>query len=75
VTPGAYTILATVENAAVPMMARQTLQVGSNSVEDLRLSPQPGAWIRGRLRVESKGEGRFDASQVFLQLRSADGDE
>jgi len=75
VTPGAYTILATVENAAVPMMARQTLQVGSNSVEDLRLSPQPGAWIRGRLRVESKGEGRFDASQVFLQLRSADGDD
>src|ERR1017187_9010769 len=36
VAPGAYTILATVENAPVPMMARQALQVVSNSVEDLR---------------------------------------
>ena len=35
VAPGAYTILATVENSPVPMMARQALQV-SNSVEDVR---------------------------------------
>ena len=75
VAPGAYTILATVENSPVPMMARQALQIGSNSVEDLRLAPQPGGLIRGRLRVENKGEGRFDASQILLQLRSADGDD
>jgi Carboxypeptidase regulatory-like domain len=75
VAPGAYTILATVENAAVPMMARQALQVVANSVEDLRLAPQPGGWIHGRLRLESKSAGRFDASQIFLQLRSADGDD
>jgi len=75
VAPGAYTILATVENSPVPMMARQALQIGSNSVEDLRLAPQPGGLIRGRLRVENKGGGRFDASQIFLQLRSADGDD
>ena len=66
VAPGAYTILATVENAAVPMMARQALQVVSNSVDDLRLAPQPGGWIHGRLRFESKSGGRFDASQIFL---------
>jgi hypothetical protein len=75
VAPGAYTILATVENAPVPMMARQALQVVSSSVDDLRLSPQAGAWIHGRLRMESKGGGRFDASQIFLTLRSADGDD
>jgi hypothetical protein len=75
VAPGSYTILATVENAPVPMMARQALQVGSNGVEDLRLSPQPGGWIHGRMRVESKRGGRFDLSQIFLQLRSADGDD
>jgi hypothetical protein len=75
VAPGAYTILATVENSPVPMMARQALQIGSNSVEDLRLAPQPGGLIRGRLRVENKGGERFDASQIFLQLRSADGDD
>ncbi len=75
VAPGAYTILATVENAPVPMMARQPLQIVSNSVDDLRLAPQPGGWIHGRLRLESKSGGRFDASQIFLQLRSADGDD
>jgi len=75
VAPGAYTILATVENAPVPMMARQALQIVSSSVEDLRLAPQPGGWIYGRLRIESKSGGRFDASQIFLQLRSADGDD
>jgi len=75
VSPGAYTILATVENAAVPMMARQALQVG-NSVEDLRLAPQPGAWLHGRLRLESKGNaGRFDPGQIYLALRPTDGDD
>jgi hypothetical protein len=79
VAPGAYTILATVENAAVPMMARQALQVVANSVEDVRLAPQPGGWIHGRLRVENQsagqGTGRVDLSQIFLVLRSVDGDD
>jgi protocatechuate 3,4-dioxygenase beta subunit len=75
VAPGAYTILATVENAPVPMMARQSLQVVGNSVDGLRLAPQPGGWIHGRLRVESKSNGRFDFSQMSLTLRSADGDD
>jgi len=75
VAPGAYTILATVENSAVPMMARQSLQVVSNSVDGLRLAPQPGAWIHGRLRFETKSNGaKFDPSQIFLALRPADGD-
>jgi len=75
VAPGAYTILATVENASVPMMARQSLQVAS-SVDGLRLAPQPGGWVHGRLRLESKGGlGRFDPSQIFLALRSVDGDD
>jgi len=75
VAPGAYTILATVENAPVPMMARQALQIVSNNVDDVRLSPQAGGWIHGRLRMENKSGGRFDASQIFLTLRSADGDD
>ena len=76
VAPGAYTILATVENAPVPMMARQSLQIVSNGVDGLRLAPQPGEDIRGHLRFESKGNGaRFDPSQVFLALRPADGDD
>ena len=76
VSPGSYTILATVDGTPVPMMARQALQVASNSVEDLRLAPQPGAWIHGRLRLESKGSlGKFDPNQFFLALHPVDGDD
>jgi hypothetical protein len=76
VAPGAYTILASIENAPTPMMARQSLQIAGSSVDGLRLSPQPGGSIRGRLRLESKGNvGRFDPTQIFLTLQSADGDD
>lgn len=75
VSPGAYTILATVENAPVPLMARQSVQV-SSSVEGLRLAPQTGGSIRGHLRLESRGNGgRLDSSQLFLLLCAADGDD
>ena len=75
VAPGAYTILATVENSSVPMMARQSLQIGSNSIEGLRLAPQPGAWIRGRIRLEATSSARADASQMFLSLHPIDPDD
>lgn len=77
VAPGTYTILASVENSPVPMMARQSLQVVS-SVDGVRLAPQTGASIRGRLRLESAGSqnsARLDRSQFFLTLHPADGDE
>jgi len=76
VAPGAYTIVATVEDAGVPMLARQSLLLGSNSVEGLRLSPQPGGWIHGSVRFEGRGDGaRPDPSQVFLTLSPADGED
>jgi len=76
VSPGAYTILATVENDSVPLMARQSLQVVASNVEGLRLAPQPGAWIHGRLRLETKGAlGRFDPDAIFLALRPSDAED
>jgi hypothetical protein len=74
VAPGSYTIVANVEGAAAPMMARQSLQVGGN-VDDVRLSPQPGASVRGRLRFEGKSPDHFDPDQIFLLLTLVDGDE
>ena len=74
VSPGVYKILATVDNVAVPMMARQSLQVAEN-VDGLRLAPQTGGTILGRLRMESGGNVRLDPSQMFLLLRSVDGDD
>jgi hypothetical protein len=76
VAPGAYTIVATVENAGTPMMARQSLLLASNSVDGLRLSPQPGGWVHGSVRFEGRGDrARPDPSQVFLTLSPADGED
>lgn len=72
VSPGNYTIMASVEGTPVPMIARQSLQVGSANVEGLRLSPQPGASVHGRLRIESKNALRFDPDRIFLTLQSVD---
>ena len=75
VSPGAYTIFATVDNSAVPMLARQALQITSANVDGLQLAPQAGGSIRGRLRMEAGSVARPDPRQMFLLLRSADGDD
>ena len=73
VSPGSYTILASIEGSPVPMTARQSLQVGSTNVEGLRLSPQPGTTIHGRIRLEASNRAsRFDRDRVFLALQSFD---
>lgn len=74
VCPGAYTILATLENSPVPMMARQTLQL-AESVDSIRLTPQPGATIHGRLQMETNSSTRLDPNQMFLLLRLSDTDD
>jgi hypothetical protein len=76
VSPGNYEIVATVDGSAVPMMARQPLQVGSSNVEGLRLSPQPGGSVRGHLKVEGKnGVLRPDFERTFLLLESSEEDD
>jgi hypothetical protein len=75
VAPGAYTIFATVDNVAAPMMARQALLVASENVEGLRLAPQAGGSIRGRVRMESNSAARPDPSQMFLVLHSTSDDD
>jgi len=62
-----------VDNVAVPMMARQSLQI-AESVEGLRLTPQAGGTIYGRLRMEANSNSMPDPSQMFLLLRSSDSD-
>jgi hypothetical protein len=75
VAPGTYTIVATADNSPVPMMVRQALQLTSGNVEGLRLAPQAGGSIRGRLRMETSGSARPDPTQIFLALRSFDADD
>ena len=76
VSPGSYTILASIEGTPVPMTARQQLQVGSTNVEGLRLSPQVGTTIQGRVRLEPANRtSRFNPDRIFLALLSAEGEE
>jgi len=76
VSPGNYTILATVDGSPVPLTARQALQIGAGNVDGLRLVPQPGATVRGRLRLESgSGMRGFDADRMFLALQAVDGEQ
>jgi hypothetical protein len=73
VSPGAYTIVASVENTPVPMIARQSLQVGSNNIDGLRLVPQAGATIRGRLHWEGKANSNApNSGQISLTLHPSD---
>jgi hypothetical protein len=74
VSPGAYTIIATVDNVSTPMMARQSLQLTDN-LDGIRLTPQSGGTIRGRVRFEGGAGVRTQASQVFLLLRPAEDSE
>jgi hypothetical protein len=71
VAPGSYAIVATLDNVPTPMMARQSLQL-AESIEGLRLSPQPGGTIIGQLRMQNNGSTPADPSQIFLLLRSLD---
>lgn len=73
VAPGRYTIVASVDNAPAPMIARQSLQAGTNSIDGVRLIPRTGATIRGRLHLEGRAAGSgFGASHRSVVLRPAD---
>lgn len=69
VAPGSYTLTATVSAGPEPLMASQALQITSENVEGLMLTPQPGTAIRGRIQWEG---ARADRSQLFLLLHSED---
>ncbi len=76
VSAGAYTLVATITDASGTRLARQTVQVGSENVDGIRLAPQAGGWVHGYLRLESKIKmGRFTPAKVFLSLLSAVGDD
>src|SRR5579872_5604303 len=74
VAPGAYTIVATVDNASGHWVARQAVQLATTNVDGLRLTPQLGGEIHGHLRIDAAGDSgnaKLDLSQIFLLLRSA----
>lgn len=76
ISAGTYTIVASVDNAPVPMLARQSLQAGTTNIDGVRLLPQAGATIRGKLRLEGRGAvSSVDINRMSLVLRPADGED
>ena len=76
VSPGAYTLVAAVTDTNGTRLARQTVQASSTNVEGLRLAPQPGGWIHGYLRLESKNKrASFTPAKILLSLLPANGDD
>ena len=76
IAPGTYIILASVDDAPAPMLARQSLQVTSNNVDGVRLFPQTGVTIRGRMHLEGNvNPGSIDATPMTLALHPADGED
>jgi hypothetical protein len=76
VSPGTYTLVATVTDGHGTKLARQMVQVASATVDGIRLAPQAAGWVHGYLRSESKTRiGRFTPAKVFLSLLSADDDD
>ena len=69
VAPGSYMLLATVSGGSVPLTATQTVQITSENIEGLTLTPQPGTSIRGRIQFEG---AHGDTNQLFLLLHSED---
>lgn len=77
VSPGSYTIFATVEDVSTPLTAHQSLQLASSNIEGLRLLPQPGGSVFAHLRIEGAdpNAARLDPTQIFLSLNSAEGED
>lgn len=74
VSPGNYTIVATVDGAPMAMTARQSLQLAATNVEGLRLAPQPGATVRGHLRFDNQVTSS-DLARIFLTLQTMNGED
>jgi len=73
VAPGSYTLMAIEDAGQQPRIARQTINVNGANLDGIRLTPQPGATIRGQIRMA--GRSNFDFSQLAAYLQPTDGNE
>lgn len=67
VSPGSYTLAAMTVLSDNTQAVHRTIEVGQSNINDLRLSPQPGATLRGRVHFPKSL--RADSSSIMLELR------
>jgi hypothetical protein len=70
VAPGSYTLVAMTFMSDTSQFVLHALDVGESNIDDLRLSPQPGATLRGQVHFPKSFRG--DSSQVTLSLHGYD---
>lgn len=72
VPPGSYTLNARSTNSKNPMTARLPLEVGSNDIESIQLSLEPGTNVTGSIKIVSVTGRKIDKPQYSITLRSSD---
>jgi hypothetical protein len=70
VAPGSYTLTAIVSDGDKSFSTRQPIEVGSNHVENLSVTVQPGVELTGHIRVD--GQPTASLSNVRVNLRTRD---
>jgi hypothetical protein len=73
VVPGAYTLIAMVQDGRKTLSARQSLDVGSNGVDNILLTIAPGGELKGRLRVEQQPTPQLSGIHLSLQPYDSEG--
>jgi protocatechuate 3,4-dioxygenase beta subunit len=68
--PGTYTVMAVIVIGETPQIMQRSVEVGEANIDDLRLSPQPLATIRGQVRFPKSF--RPDSSPTIISLHHID---
>jgi len=73
VAPGSYTVMAMTVLTDPPQIVRRDVTVAESNIDDLRLTPQPGATLRGRVRFPKSF--RPESSLVMISLHRMEDEE
>ncbi len=70
VSPGSYTLAAMTVLSDNTQAVHRTIEVGESNINDLRLTPQPGATLHGQVHFPKLL--RLDSALIMLELRPRD---
>jgi protocatechuate 3,4-dioxygenase beta subunit len=73
VAPGTYSLMAMTVMSDKPQIMRRTIDVAESNLDDIRLTPQFGATLRGQVHFAAKIP-HIDSSVFMLSLHSHDED-
>ena len=72
--PGSYMLTAVIPDGQTMYTARQSVEIGSEHIDNLTITVAPGMQVNGSLSVEGSGAATFDRAAVRLYLTPANSD-